>query len=129
MNNNFYNFLLEYGTSAYVIIHVFTLLFVLLICIYFQIAVVIPHYFKCFFTLSRNSLYSLPLGAITAKSILLYSNSCFCNASPNTTRKHLFGQNTSRVTCYYLSSTLFFLFTSIFVHCPYTSLCCSMYSL
>ncbi len=40
-----YNFLLEYGTSAYVIIRVYTLLFALLICIHFQIAVVIPHYF------------------------------------------------------------------------------------
>jgi hypothetical protein len=28
----------------------------------------------------------------------------------------------------YLSSTLFFLLTCIFVHCPYTSLCFSMYS-
>ena len=40
-----YNVLVEYGTSAYVIIHVFTLLFALLICIHFQIAVVIHHYF------------------------------------------------------------------------------------
>jgi hypothetical protein len=39
------NFLLEYGTSAYIIIRVFTLLFALLICVHFQIAVVIPHYF------------------------------------------------------------------------------------
>jgi hypothetical protein len=28
----------------------------------------------------------------------------------------------------YLSSTLFFLLTCMFVHCPYTSLCFSMYS-
>ena len=39
------NFLLEYGTSAHVIIRVFTHCFALLICIHFLIAVVIHHYF------------------------------------------------------------------------------------
>ena len=38
-------FLLEYGTSAHVIIRVFTHCFALLICIHFLIAVVIHHYF------------------------------------------------------------------------------------
>ena len=77
----YYIFLLEYGTSAYVIIRVFSLLFALLICIHFQIAVVIPHYLLSFLHLVEIHSIHYCWAHITAKFILLYSNSFFCNAS------------------------------------------------
>ena len=72
----------------------FILLFALSVCMHFQIAVVIPHYFYFFKHLAEIHSIHYRWLHITAEFILLFSNSFYLNASLNTTRKHWSNQNT-----------------------------------